>query len=261
MKNPHKTRKVRPVYPTGTSFCWGQGWWLCNTYMQQRDTLFLVWLSVAIWLLLLIWMCFLWSQSVYGLQNDIRTHSPTHTPAPEAKQPTEEELQEQVRPDGGTLLLKTGTFEVKASTQIATVVLIFHLWVCLQFKKNVYKRDMYMTEEYVWTAPKKSELIKNIMQLLFKYTCKKQHCIVTSSLTHANCSLLWFQISFWQLQLDRHRLKMSKVAERWAILLGSLFSLALDLFIEPLNGQTWRWIESPDDLGEWSCPDDADDSR
>uniref|UniRef100_A0A8C6PYT8 Regulator of G protein signaling 7 n=1 Tax=Nothobranchius furzeri TaxID=105023 RepID=A0A8C6PYT8_NOTFU len=34
--------------------------------------------------------------SVYGLQNDIRTHSPTHTPAPEAKQPTEEELQEQI---------------------------------------------------------------------------------------------------------------------------------------------------------------------
>ncbi|KAF3841945.1 hypothetical protein F7725_023896 [Dissostichus mawsoni] len=29
-------------------------------------------------------------------QNDIRTHSPTHTPAPEAKQPTEEELQEQI---------------------------------------------------------------------------------------------------------------------------------------------------------------------
>uniref|UniRef100_A0AAQ4Q4D0 Regulator of G protein signaling 7 n=1 Tax=Gasterosteus aculeatus aculeatus TaxID=481459 RepID=A0AAQ4Q4D0_GASAC len=34
-------------------------------------------------------------KSVYGLQNDIRTHSPTHTPAPEAKQPSEEELQEQ----------------------------------------------------------------------------------------------------------------------------------------------------------------------
>uniref|UniRef100_A0AAQ4P1W2 Regulator of G protein signaling 7 n=1 Tax=Gasterosteus aculeatus aculeatus TaxID=481459 RepID=A0AAQ4P1W2_GASAC len=35
-------------------------------------------------------------KSVYGLQNDIRTHSPTHTPAPEAKQPSEEELQEQI---------------------------------------------------------------------------------------------------------------------------------------------------------------------
>ncbi|KAM7385417.1 hypothetical protein PAMP_001503 [Pampus punctatissimus] len=35
-------------------------------------------------------------KSVYGLQNDVRTHSPTHTPAPEAKQPTEEELQEQI---------------------------------------------------------------------------------------------------------------------------------------------------------------------
>uniref|UniRef100_A0AAY5EX84 RGS domain-containing protein n=1 Tax=Electrophorus electricus TaxID=8005 RepID=A0AAY5EX84_ELEEL len=34
-------------------------------------------------------------KSVYGLQNDIRSHSPTHTPAPEAKQPTTEELHEQ----------------------------------------------------------------------------------------------------------------------------------------------------------------------
>uniref|UniRef100_A0A8C3ADD0 Regulator of G protein signaling 7 n=1 Tax=Cyclopterus lumpus TaxID=8103 RepID=A0A8C3ADD0_CYCLU len=50
-------------------------------------------------------------KSVYGLQNDIRTHSPTHTPAPEAKQPTEEELQEQVRPDGGTLPLKNSIFK------------------------------------------------------------------------------------------------------------------------------------------------------
>lgn len=49
---------------------------------------------------------FFFSQSVYGLQNDIRTHSPTHTPAPEAKQPTEEELQEQVRPASGALILK-----------------------------------------------------------------------------------------------------------------------------------------------------------
>uniref|UniRef100_A0AAR2IYL6 Regulator of G protein signaling 7a n=1 Tax=Pygocentrus nattereri TaxID=42514 RepID=A0AAR2IYL6_PYGNA len=36
-------------------------------------------------------------KSVYGLQNDIRSHSPTHTPAPEAKQPTVEELQEQIK--------------------------------------------------------------------------------------------------------------------------------------------------------------------
>ncbi|XP_026141415.1 regulator of G-protein signaling 7-like isoform X2 [Carassius auratus] len=35
--------------------------------------------------------------SVYGLQNDIRSHSPTHTPAPEAKQPTEEELRDQIK--------------------------------------------------------------------------------------------------------------------------------------------------------------------
>ncbi|MCJ8736548.1 hypothetical protein PDJAM_G00013620 [Pangasius djambal] len=36
-------------------------------------------------------------KSVYGLQNDIRSHSPTHTPTPEAKQPTVEELQEQIK--------------------------------------------------------------------------------------------------------------------------------------------------------------------
>lgn len=41
-------------------------------------------------------LTFLLPQSVYGLQNDIRTHSPTHVPAPEAKLPTAEELQEQV---------------------------------------------------------------------------------------------------------------------------------------------------------------------
>ncbi|XP_051502318.1 regulator of G-protein signaling 7 isoform X3 [Myxocyprinus asiaticus] len=35
--------------------------------------------------------------SVYGLQNDIRSHSPTHMPVPEAKQPSEEELQEQIK--------------------------------------------------------------------------------------------------------------------------------------------------------------------
>uniref|UniRef100_A0A669CSH9 Regulator of G protein signaling 7 n=1 Tax=Oreochromis niloticus TaxID=8128 RepID=A0A669CSH9_ORENI len=45
-------------------------------------------------------------KSVYGLQNDIRTHSPTHTPAPEAKQPTEEELQEQLTNKPPILVLK-----------------------------------------------------------------------------------------------------------------------------------------------------------
>uniref|UniRef100_A0A8C7UTN9 Regulator of G protein signaling 7 n=1 Tax=Oncorhynchus mykiss TaxID=8022 RepID=A0A8C7UTN9_ONCMY len=34
-------------------------------------------------------------KSVYGPQNDVRTHSPTHTPAPEAKPATEEQLQDQ----------------------------------------------------------------------------------------------------------------------------------------------------------------------
>ncbi|XP_052056255.1 regulator of G-protein signaling 7 isoform X6 [Apodemus sylvaticus] len=36
-------------------------------------------------------------KSVYGLQNDIRSHSPTHTPTPEAKPPTEDELQQQIK--------------------------------------------------------------------------------------------------------------------------------------------------------------------
>uniref|UniRef100_A0A803SZL6 Regulator of G protein signaling 7 n=1 Tax=Anolis carolinensis TaxID=28377 RepID=A0A803SZL6_ANOCA len=36
-------------------------------------------------------------KSVYGLQNDIRSHSPTHTPAPESKPPTEEELHEEIK--------------------------------------------------------------------------------------------------------------------------------------------------------------------
>lgn len=73
-------------------------------------------LSAAVRLLLLIVLFYLYvlllSQSVYGLQNDIRTHSPTHTPAPEAKQPTEEELQEQVRPAGGALPLKIGSLTI-----------------------------------------------------------------------------------------------------------------------------------------------------
>uniref|UniRef100_A0AAY4EQG1 Regulator of G-protein signaling 7 n=1 Tax=Denticeps clupeoides TaxID=299321 RepID=A0AAY4EQG1_9TELE len=34
--------------------------------------------------------------SVYGLQNDVRSQSPTHAPVPEVKQPTMEELQQQV---------------------------------------------------------------------------------------------------------------------------------------------------------------------
>lgn len=73
----------------------------------------------------------------------------------------------------------------------------------------------------------------------------------------AYCSLLWFQITFWQLQLDRHRLKMSKVAERWAMCFVSLFSLAIDLFIEPLNGLTRRGIKNSDDLEVWLSPDIA----
>uniref|UniRef100_A0A8C7KAJ5 Regulator of G protein signaling 7 n=1 Tax=Oncorhynchus kisutch TaxID=8019 RepID=A0A8C7KAJ5_ONCKI len=43
------------------------------------------------------------SQSVYGPQNDVRTHSPTHTPAPEAKPATEEQLQDQINYWGGQL--------------------------------------------------------------------------------------------------------------------------------------------------------------
>ncbi|XP_044530917.1 regulator of G-protein signaling 7 [Gracilinanus agilis] len=36
-------------------------------------------------------------KSVYGLQNDIRSHSPTHTPIPETKPPTEDELHQQIK--------------------------------------------------------------------------------------------------------------------------------------------------------------------
>ncbi|XP_044304457.1 regulator of G-protein signaling 7 isoform X9 [Varanus komodoensis] len=36
-------------------------------------------------------------KSVYGLQNDIRSHSPTHTPVPETKPPTEEELHQEIK--------------------------------------------------------------------------------------------------------------------------------------------------------------------
>ncbi|XP_051529570.1 regulator of G-protein signaling 7-like [Myxocyprinus asiaticus] len=36
-------------------------------------------------------------KSVYGLQNDIRCHSPTHTATPEVKEPTEEELRHQIQ--------------------------------------------------------------------------------------------------------------------------------------------------------------------
>uniref|UniRef100_A0AAR2JG01 RGS domain-containing protein n=1 Tax=Pygocentrus nattereri TaxID=42514 RepID=A0AAR2JG01_PYGNA len=35
--------------------------------------------------------------SVYGLQNDVRSHSPTHTTTPEVKEPTEEELHQQIQ--------------------------------------------------------------------------------------------------------------------------------------------------------------------
>ncbi|XP_042530333.1 regulator of G-protein signaling 7 isoform X5 [Dipodomys spectabilis] len=36
-------------------------------------------------------------KSVYGLQNDIRSHSPTHTPTAETKPPTEDELHQQIK--------------------------------------------------------------------------------------------------------------------------------------------------------------------
>uniref|UniRef100_A0A8C2DPJ2 Regulator of G protein signaling 7b n=3 Tax=Cyprinus carpio TaxID=7962 RepID=A0A8C2DPJ2_CYPCA len=36
-------------------------------------------------------------KSVYGLQNDIRSQSPTHTAAPEVKEPTEDELRNQIQ--------------------------------------------------------------------------------------------------------------------------------------------------------------------
>ncbi|XP_039205051.1 regulator of G-protein signaling 7 isoform X3 [Crotalus tigris] len=36
-------------------------------------------------------------KSVYGLQNDIRSHSPTHPPVPETKPPTEEQLCQEIK--------------------------------------------------------------------------------------------------------------------------------------------------------------------
>uniref|UniRef100_A0A674PAW1 Regulator of G protein signaling 7 n=1 Tax=Takifugu rubripes TaxID=31033 RepID=A0A674PAW1_TAKRU len=43
--------------------------------------------------------------------------------------------------------------------------------------------------------------------------CSAQAYVLLSVMEKGDCSSLWFQITFWQLQLDRHRLKMSKVAE------------------------------------------------
>lgn len=78
-----------------------------------------LWLSAVVGqlLIVLLYLFYFFSlpQSVYGLQNDIRTHSPTHTPAPEAKQPTEEELQEQVRSAGGALLLQIQSSVLKCN--------------------------------------------------------------------------------------------------------------------------------------------------
>lgn len=66
---------------------------------------------------------------MYGLQNDIRTHSPTHTPAPEAKQPTEEELQEQVRPTGGSIGF---VIFVNDSASIGLGILLQPYYFCIQ---------------------------------------------------------------------------------------------------------------------------------
>lgn len=96
-----------------------------------------------------------------------------------------------------------------------------------------------------------------MVQIVSDILAKQQYLVNSWWLMCANCSLLWFQITFWQLQLDRHRLKMSKVAERWAMFFVSLFSLAIDLFIEPLNGLTRCGIKSSDDLEEWLGPDSA----
>lgn len=99
------------------------------------------------------------------------------------------------------------------------------------------------------------------MQLACTHACNHHFLVNPWRLMYADCSLLWFQITFWQLQLDRHRLKMSKVAERWAILFVSLCSLAIDLFIEPLNGLTRCGIKSSDDLAELLGLDNAFSER
>lgn len=109
MKNPHKTRKVHYILLLiHLSFKVRVDSTVTQTWTVHCSLLCLS--STA--RLLLFYPVFLLSQSVYGLQNDIRTHSPTHTPAPEAKQPTEEELQEQVRPTDGALPLKMGSLTI-----------------------------------------------------------------------------------------------------------------------------------------------------
>lgn len=75
---------------------------------QNQKGMFGISLCIQSYLCWCLFVTGLSSQSVYGLQNDIRTHSPTHTPVPEAKQPTEEELQDQVRSKSDNLGLQTG---------------------------------------------------------------------------------------------------------------------------------------------------------
>uniref|UniRef100_A0AAQ4PWA6 Regulator of G protein signaling 7 n=1 Tax=Gasterosteus aculeatus aculeatus TaxID=481459 RepID=A0AAQ4PWA6_GASAC len=69
---------------------------------------------------------------------------------------------------------------------------------------------------------------------------------VPLSMEHANCFLLWFQITYWQLQLDRHRLKMSKVAE--SLLAYTEQYIEYDPFLTPSDPSN-PWIS--DDATLW----------
>ncbi|XP_053065392.1 regulator of G-protein signaling 7 isoform X4 [Acinonyx jubatus] len=72
MRNPHKTRKVVNSNGGGS-------------------------IPIFVYFYIPSAQHYLQHTSVYGLQNDIRSHSPTHTPTPETKPPTEDELQQQIK--------------------------------------------------------------------------------------------------------------------------------------------------------------------
>ncbi|XP_067226226.1 regulator of G-protein signaling 7 isoform X2 [Chanodichthys erythropterus] len=80
MKQPHKTRKVNTHTHTLTAYIS-----LCQILVHKHLKKLCVTETVVR------------LQSVYGLQNDIRSHSPTHTATPEVKEPTEDELRNQIQ--------------------------------------------------------------------------------------------------------------------------------------------------------------------
>lgn len=80
-------------------------------------------------------------QSVYGLQNDIRSHSPTHTSTPETKPPTEDELQQQVGqpikwPVNGLL---SSTYENQTVNVNNRGFLKFFVWLTVSYSSSAIK--------------------------------------------------------------------------------------------------------------------------